>query len=233
MSKKPVVHRLRAPHRRQAILDSALPLFARVGFHGVTTRQLAAAAGVSEPILYRHFPSKEALWQEIQARCLAGVAQRRGEIAALSTDTATLVLAIHFLVNISVSKAVPDRSQLEDLGRILMLSTISEGKFARRFMDAEFQPLYEKLVACLKAADAAGDVVPMEVPHSIRILMVQHMAAMTAAYRMPSPPVFDHGAPDEATLVDQITRIALRAIGLGDEAIRTFYTPKAWRLLRG
>lgn len=48
--------------RREAILRAALPLFARRGWLGTGTRELAAAAGVTEPILYRHFPDKEGLF---------------------------------------------------------------------------------------------------------------------------------------------------------------------------
>ena len=57
--------RLDSDERRQAIVDAAVPLFARKGFSGATTRELAEAAGVSEALLYRHFPSKQLLYSEI------------------------------------------------------------------------------------------------------------------------------------------------------------------------
>jgi len=50
--------RMRAPERRQQLLESAAAVFAERGYRGATTAELAAAAGVSEPILYRHFRSK-------------------------------------------------------------------------------------------------------------------------------------------------------------------------------
>jgi AcrR family transcriptional regulator len=50
--------RLSAAQRRRVILDSALPLFAKSGYRGTTTASIAKAAGVTEPILYRHFKSK-------------------------------------------------------------------------------------------------------------------------------------------------------------------------------
>ncbi len=59
---KPPVRRLGAVARRRQILDSALPVFARLGCAGAGTRQLAAAAGISEPVLYRHFRTKERLF---------------------------------------------------------------------------------------------------------------------------------------------------------------------------
>lgn len=48
--------------RRQDILEAAGDLFSRKGFNGTTTRELAAAAGVHEPVLFRHFKNKGALY---------------------------------------------------------------------------------------------------------------------------------------------------------------------------
>lgn len=49
---------MRAPDRRRQLLDAALPCFARAGYRGTTTAELAEAAGITPPILYRHFESK-------------------------------------------------------------------------------------------------------------------------------------------------------------------------------
>jgi AcrR family transcriptional regulator len=51
--------------RRQDIIDAAIELFARNGFRGTTTRDLAAQAGVNEAIIFRHFATKEALYSAI------------------------------------------------------------------------------------------------------------------------------------------------------------------------
>lgn len=57
--------RLSSQDRRSAILASAIRLFSERGFRGVTTRELAASIGVSEPVLYQHFPSKKDLYTAI------------------------------------------------------------------------------------------------------------------------------------------------------------------------
>jgi AcrR family transcriptional regulator len=54
-----------SPQRRAAIVEAAVELFSRNGFRGTTTRELAAAVGVSEPILYQHFATKRALYDAI------------------------------------------------------------------------------------------------------------------------------------------------------------------------
>lgn len=50
---------------RSRILQAAQRLFAAQGFDGTTTRDLAAAAGVAEGTLFRHFPNKKAILVEV------------------------------------------------------------------------------------------------------------------------------------------------------------------------
>src|SRR5262245_49183424 len=51
--------RLNATDRRTQILAAAMDVFSERGFHGARTRDLAEAAGVSEALIFRHFPTKE------------------------------------------------------------------------------------------------------------------------------------------------------------------------------
>ena len=54
--------RLSAPERRQAVLDTACLVFSRSSYRGATTAEIAREAGITEPILYRHFGSKRDLY---------------------------------------------------------------------------------------------------------------------------------------------------------------------------
>ena len=54
--------RLPAAERRTAIVAAALEVFGSGSYGGSTTAEIARAAGVSEPIIYRHFASKRELW---------------------------------------------------------------------------------------------------------------------------------------------------------------------------
>jgi AcrR family transcriptional regulator len=58
-------NRMSASERREAILDAALGLFSERGFRGTTTREIAAAVGVTEPVLYEHFRTKSDLYTAI------------------------------------------------------------------------------------------------------------------------------------------------------------------------
>jgi len=54
--------RLPAAQRREQLLDVAAQLFSSKGYAGATTAQIAKEAGVTEPIIYRHFKSKRDLF---------------------------------------------------------------------------------------------------------------------------------------------------------------------------
>ena len=60
--------RLPAAERRMQLLDCAADLFAQRGYARATTAELAKAAGVTEPIIYRHFKSKRDLFVELIRR---------------------------------------------------------------------------------------------------------------------------------------------------------------------
>ena len=55
-----------------AIVKAVKKVFAEKGFDGTTTRELAVSAGVSEALLFKHFPSKESLYAAMQSSCCPG-----------------------------------------------------------------------------------------------------------------------------------------------------------------
>jgi AcrR family transcriptional regulator len=60
-----VRRRLRAPQRREHILAAALGAFAERGYRGASMREVADAAGITKPVIYDHFGSKQALYAEL------------------------------------------------------------------------------------------------------------------------------------------------------------------------
>lgn len=57
--------RLKAPQRREQLMEVATKLFAKLGYEATTTAAIAQAAGITEPILYRHFKNKQELFVAI------------------------------------------------------------------------------------------------------------------------------------------------------------------------
>src|SRR2546423_14731722 len=95
--------KLSSEERRAAIIQAVRRLFADKGFHGTTTRELAEAAGVSEALLFKHFPNKEALYSAMLVTCCAATgAPLVGRLLALEPSASSLVALVHHLVARSV-----------------------------------------------------------------------------------------------------------------------------------
>ncbi len=78
--------RLNAADRRRQLLDVAKRLFAQNGYKLATTANIAKAANVTEPILYRHFASKKNLFLEVINEIRRETLDRWREMAATTDD---------------------------------------------------------------------------------------------------------------------------------------------------
>ncbi|NCG40768.1 MAG: TetR family transcriptional regulator [Actinobacteria bacterium] len=58
-------NRLPAAERRKQLLDVAMTVFADNGYHGASMNDVASTAGVTKPVLYQHFHSKQDLYSEL------------------------------------------------------------------------------------------------------------------------------------------------------------------------
>jgi Transcriptional regulator len=115
--------------RRQLILGAAKRCFARNGFAGTTTKSVAAAAAISEGLLFKHFPSKAALYAEILAEeCEADpdLAHLLGR--ALDRTLVELIKGMvgHFM-------QISDGSDEQEAQRLRLMTTshLDDGEFAR------------------------------------------------------------------------------------------------------
>lgn len=84
----PTRQRLSSAERRAAIIRTAIDLFAKRGFRGTTTRELALAVGVSEPVLYQHFATKRDLYTAIVDQ-MVGEAAAEGQAALCQFEGTT------------------------------------------------------------------------------------------------------------------------------------------------
>lgn len=57
--------RMPSQERREQIIHGAMNIFARKGFRGTTTREIAQSLGISEALMFKYFPTKEALYRAI------------------------------------------------------------------------------------------------------------------------------------------------------------------------
>ena len=101
--------RLRRPERRVAIIESAARAFARGGYAATSMADIAAAAGVSHLIVYRHFASKELLYDAVLERALELLADALSDARAVGSHGPTPAALL--------GAARADRSMFEVLWR--------------------------------------------------------------------------------------------------------------------
>jgi AcrR family transcriptional regulator len=89
-----VVPRLKSAARREDILNHASRLFLSYGIAGTSTRMIANAVGISQPSLYAHFATKEALTNALSARAFAGLEELIAKIRSADIPAATRLEAM-------------------------------------------------------------------------------------------------------------------------------------------
>jgi AcrR family transcriptional regulator len=92
-----VAGRLTAGERRQSVLDTACRVFASSSYRGATTAQIAREAGISEPILYRHFGSKRDLYIACLDEAWRSLRELAEEAVAQSPETCLGAVADAFM----------------------------------------------------------------------------------------------------------------------------------------
>jgi AcrR family transcriptional regulator len=136
--------------RREGILVVARRLFAQQGYHGTSTAEIAAAAGCSEAVLYRHFPSKQALFAAVLVRSAAQMQGHLRRALAEHVDDPLSALATAF-ARTAADPDAPDHLRL----RSLAVAVIEEPEI-RVTLDALHRGSRDLLVAAARASQASG-----------------------------------------------------------------------------
>jgi len=220
--------RMDCESRKCQILAAVRKIFSRKGLEGTTTRELAKEAGVSEALLYKHYPSKEALYKAMLESCDSEFMGEVKKITSLEPSSSTLVTLVHFMVAAMLKRQVPD---LEIRIRLYLQSILGDGEFARFIVKQKQEScsVVSKIADCIKAATEAGDITESPVPAHLRALFTDRLAFMLVSDLLPERPAVDYGAPREK-LIEHTVWFMLRGVGMKDEAIRRHYNPKALAL---
>ncbi len=214
-----------AEDRKLAIVKAVLPLFARKGFAETTTKDLARAARISEPLLYKHFPSKEALYLEIQNYSCQGIEGVIEKLTGLKPSTSTLVHLVYHLVRAIVLGLPSGNVPWETRHRLMLKSFLDDGTYARLIYQERFAPYGLQIEASLIAAVRAGDVHQEVVTISNCALFAHHIGAWLAISHLPAKPVIQYGNSREE-LFQQAVWFILRGMGMTDPALKKYYDPK-------
>lgn len=143
--------RFSAQDRRQQIMQVAMGLFARQGFNGTTTRQIADQAGVNEAIVFRHFPRKEELyWSVIEDKCRVGERRKRLETQLRRGGDDRTLLA-------GIAEDILRRNWADPgLSRLLFFSALENHRLSHRFFRTYIAERYEALEHFIRARIRAG-----------------------------------------------------------------------------
>jgi AcrR family transcriptional regulator len=209
--------RLDSDERRKAIVTAAVPLFANKGFAGTTTKELAEAAGISEALLFRHFPSKKHLYGEIlRLGCEGDPALER--LAALEPSTVTLVRMTHYMVRYFLLAGDVEQIERDSRLRLVLHSFLEDGEYARELFDTIFAKVHPLFAASIEAAIAAGDIALAQIASANRFWFGHHVASMIAFVLLPPRACLSYQGT-MAALVEETTCFILRGIGLNEPAI--------------
>lgn len=143
--------------RREQILQAAVELFSQRGFSGTTTKQIALASGVSEAMVFRHFATKDALYDAIldSKGCQAGI--HRFPWDGNETLTAAIEQKDDYAVFYNIGlQALINHQADEGFMRLLFYSALEEHRLAERFFNEFVAKVYEFIGAYVSQRQEDG-----------------------------------------------------------------------------
>jgi TetR/AcrR family transcriptional regulator len=201
---KSTQNRLQAGKRRCQLLDTALDCFSQRGFRGTTTKEIAAAAGVTEAIVFRHFPSKQALYEAVLAdrHESAEMQEWLNQTKACmdQKDDAGLLRTI-------AMKILESHRRDARMHRLLLFAALQGDEQALAYHRQLSIPVYELLCQYVKRRQSEGKLLDYE-PGMILVAisgMANHFATMTRMFGFPCE------TPDE-TVAGIFTSMLLNGI---------------------
>ena len=159
------VQRPSADPTRDRILAAATELFSERSFDGATLREIAAVAGVTQPLVNYHFRSKDVLWQaavdSLFERLDETMTERVRGLRGVDPVTTAKLLVREFVV---FSARNPQ------LHRIIMQESKADGPRMDHLVDNHVRPIYDRTTAMLATLSEQGVVPPIAPAHLYYIL---------------------------------------------------------------
>ncbi len=146
--------RLTAEERRADVLECACGIFSKGSYRGTTTAEIARQAGVTEPILYRHFQSKRALYLACLDSAWADTRQMWERAVAAEPDPALWITAM----GSAYLKAAKERHGLVANLWIQALTEASDDAEIRKHLKRHMREVQEFVVAVIERSQAAGGI---------------------------------------------------------------------------
>jgi AcrR family transcriptional regulator len=140
-----------AAERRQKLVETAIRVFSEGSYRGTTTAEIARAAGVSEPILYRHFASKRDLYLAALDHVWSQVRESWEEALAREPD----VLAALASIGRGNFATRDCKYQLSELW-VQALSEATEDPVLRKYLRKHMREVHDYFAAMLRTGQEQG-----------------------------------------------------------------------------
>ena len=195
--------RLKANERRASILAVAKVLFADKGYNGVSVDEIAKRLGVSPAVLYQHFPSKEALYEEVLNHTCA---QRQSYIDAALNGPDDFGSVLERMALVFADKLATDSDYL----RMEMQAVLEDAAMAQRFFANRWKSFSDFIEFYIRELSQSGQLSHLN--PQIASLMYQG-ALREAIYAKVILNSERYKQFTMAELIRLMTRLFLRAIG--------------------
>lgn len=219
MPKAEAPKRLSRIVRRESILDAAQSVFAKTGFEGARTQQIADAAGISEALIYKYFPSKHHLYVAVLKRAASKQDTRFERLKLMDPGTETLIGSItEFMVLCSSGRDSPGAPS----AAILLASLAGNNSYARlvyrRSRKLWAETFERNIIASIRSGDAnASSLTPVNA-----YFFVEHVGTMMLVTYLNKSTASRYNG-DKARLVSDAVWFACRGIGVTDEALHRHF----------
>lgn len=153
---------MRAPklskaERRKAIVEAAAQLFSERGFRGVTTKDLARAVGVTEPVLYEHFQTK----RDLYAAIIDGTSRENFEQARATLRQSALADEPRAFFTMLATLMVESLSRNPSYLRLVLFSALEKHELAQLCFERHAQAIYAIVIEYVKKRMASRRVDPV------------------------------------------------------------------------
>ncbi|MBX3236447.1 MAG: TetR/AcrR family transcriptional regulator [Nitrospiraceae bacterium] len=203
-------------HDRQAsLISAAASLFAAKGFKGTTTKEIAKAAGVSEALVFKYFPTKRALYSAILAEKapISQLVEAVEEVARKRDDHRVFTLIASYRI-----RPGADPTML----RLLLFSALEGHELADMFFGKQHRVFYDYLAGYIRTRIKEGAFRKMDPLLAARafIGMVVHHRLLHEIFEVP----LDRSHEDTVS-----TYVELFLNGLRESVARTKRGPRRVR----
>ena len=192
--------RMHGDERRSQLLRVAIDGFARNGFSGTKTKDIAAAAGVSEAILFRHFATKEDLYHAIldSREDKHGADRRIAELQTFVDARDDAGLFRHLAIQIVGS--FRDDSAFH---RLMLYASLEGHLLANLFHERFVLPTGDFLrrYISLRQKEGAFRNCEPRVAVAFAIGTMVHLAMGRYVFGLRKPPIDDHAVIDELVVL--------------------------------